>query len=169
MTSGWPGKGHESLIKNTNGSIFDQLTELLLQEAWGRAVLSGRELWLRASQSSSSVSDGKIAPLFFVSHSLKERRKPARSRGERRRKGRQGDVTFMEYVTLADFLRGAWGPACASVLAGFSRGSRRSLQSAGRLPEKPARRYTLSKIWPDSRHIKGPEPRNVSVVEAPTP
>jgi hypothetical protein len=35
-------------------------------------------------------------------------------------------------------------------------GSRRSAQSAGPLREKPARCYTQTKIWSDSRHSKGP-------------
>ncbi len=35
------------------------------------------------------------------------------------------------------------------------------------LPEKPARRYALTKIWTDSRHSEGPEPRRTSAIETP--
>jgi hypothetical protein len=73
-----------------------------------------------------------------------------------------GDVRF------ADFLKRRVAGACASALAAFSKGSRRSTQSAGPLAEKPAPRYTPTKIWSDSRQSEGPESRNVATVIAPT-
>jgi hypothetical protein len=55
---------------------------------------------------------------------------------------------------LPIFLRGVVA-ALRLPFARISRGSRRSSQSAGPLPEKPARRYAPTKIWPDSPHSKG--------------
>src|ERR687889_2950051 len=56
------------------------------------------------------------------------------------------------------FLTRAGRPACASVLAGFLGGSRRSTQSAGLSGNGPARCYTPTKIWPDSRDSEGRSP-----------
>jgi hypothetical protein len=64
---------------------------------------------------------------------------------------------------LPIFLRGAWRGACASVWAGFSRGEPSLATERGTATREARSPLPPTKIWPDSRHSKGPGPYRTSL------